>query len=132
MRPARVLLDTQAFLWFVFDDRRLSRTADKVIGNLRVQKVLSVASLWEIALKVSLAKLTLGMSYDHFIEGHVTTRELEVLPIHLAHLSSYTRLPFHHRDPFDRLLIAQCQSEKLPVVTADEHFAQYGVDVIWS
>ena len=131
MKRSRVLLDTQAFLWFVFADPRLSSKAGKVIENSRVEKVLSIISLWEIALKVSLRKLELGTTYDRFIEENVRTRILEVLPVELAHLSSYTRLPFHHRDPFDRLLIAQCQVERLPIVTVDAHFSPYGVDIVW-
>jgi PIN domain nuclease of toxin-antitoxin system len=131
VRPARVLLDTHAYLWFAFDDPRLSRKACKVIEDSTVEKFLSVASLWEMVIKISLSKLTLGMGFDQFCVDHVQGRDLEVLPIQISHLSSYARLPFHHRDPFDRLLIAQCQVERLAAVTADDRFAQYGVHVVW-
>lgn len=126
-----VLVDTHAFLWFVFDDPRLSARAHELIGDPDETKLLSVASLWEIAVKLTIAKLRLGMTYDEFLALCVADRGIELLPIELPHLSKYTDLPMHHRDPFDRLLIAQCQVEGLPVVTRDARFGDYGIDVLW-
>jgi len=126
-----VLVDTHAFLWFVFDDPRLSADADRVLSDQDIKKVLSVASLWEIALKVGLDKLGLGMPFPDFLHRCVQTRELDLLAIRLAHLTSYIDLPFHHRDPFDRMLIAQARVERLPVLTSDKRFSIYGVHALW-
>ena len=127
---ARLLLDTHAFLWFVFDDARLSATAANAIADPRTEKLLSIASLWEIAVKVSLGKLDLGSSIEAFFASEIEGRELTVLPIANAHLIRLAALPFHHRDPFDRLLVAQALVEGLPVTTADPSFAAYGVTVV--
>jgi PIN domain nuclease of toxin-antitoxin system len=126
-----VLVDTHAFLWFVFDDPRLSADADRVFSAQDIKKVLSVASLWEIALKVGLKKLDLGMSFSDFLHRCVQTRELDLLAIRLTHLISYIDLPFHHRDPFDRMLITQARVERLPVLTSDKRFSIYGVHAFW-
>lgn len=128
---SRVLLDTHAFLWFAFDDERLSARAAEVISDASVEKVLSIASLWEIAVKTSLGKLELGTSLERFLTDEVEGRELEVLGIEHAHLVRVADLPFHHRDPFDRLLIAQAVSEGLSIMSIDPRFEAYGVNVIW-
>lgn len=126
-----ILVDTHALLWFVFDDPRLSKRADEMLASRDVKKVFSVASLWEIAIKVTLGKLGLGMSYSEFLDECINTREIDVIGIRLPHLSQIIDLPMHHRDPFDRLLIAQAQIEKLPVLTADERFDAYGITRVW-
>ncbi len=126
-----VLVDTHTFLWFVFDDPRLSASAASVIEDPSRDTLLSVASLWEIALKVNIGKLTLGMSFETFIDESVSRREVELLAIELPHLTRYAHLPLLHRDPFDRLLIAQALSERLPVLTADERFSGYAIETIW-
>jgi PIN domain nuclease of toxin-antitoxin system len=125
------LVDTHAFLWFVFDDPRLSPEADGLLADRKTKKVLSVVSLWETALKVSIDKLDLGMPFNDFLHQCVQTRELDLLAIRLPHLSAYVDLPFHHRDPFDRLLIAQARVERLPVITSDDRFSKYGVQALW-
>ena len=127
----RVLLDTHAYLWFVFDDPRLSKTAEAVILDPEAEKMLSIASLWEIVIKVQLAKLGLGMSVEEFFEDHVGARFLTILPIEPPHLLTYCELPLHHRDPFDRLLVAQALSLDIPVVTGDAKLKPYAVDVVW-
>ncbi|HUU00706.1 MAG TPA: type II toxin-antitoxin system VapC family toxin [Myxococcota bacterium] len=126
-----ILVDTHAFLWFVFDDHRLSENADQVFSDRGIKKVLSIASLWEIAVKVSIEKLNLGMSFPKFTEHCVQTREIDVLAIRLSHLTEYIDLPLHHRDPFDRLLIAQARVEHLPLLTSDKRFSIYGLQVLW-
>lgn len=124
------LVDTHAFLWFVFADDRLSRHAEEMLtGGDRA--VLSVVSLWEIAVKLTIDKLRLGMSYPDFLIRCVLSREIDVLSIELPHLIEYVQLPMHHRDPFDRLLIAQGRAEGLPVVTADKRFGEYGIEISW-
>jgi PIN domain nuclease of toxin-antitoxin system len=127
----RLLIDTHAYLWFVFDDERLGPSASAVIGDAAIVKVRSVASLWEIAIKLSLGKLELGTSLDRFLAEEVEGRELDLLAIKNTHLIRVAGLPFHHRDPFDRLLIAQALVEGLPIATANPRFAAYGVRTIW-
>lgn len=125
----RALLDTHAFLWFVFDDPRLSARAAARIeaGDL----TLSMASLWEIAIKTQLGKLALGMELGVFIKTHVEAVELDIVPLELPHVLAYGALPLHHRDPFDRLLVAQARVLGTPIVTSDASFAAYDVQTIW-
>ena len=92
---------------------------------------MSAASLWELAIKVSIGKLALAQPYDIFIPQQLTDNAIEILPISLAHLSVVSTLPFHHRDPFDRLLIAQAMAEQLPIVSADTAFEAYSVKRLW-
>lgn len=92
---------------------------------------MSVASLWEIAIKVSIGKLTLAQPYDVFVPQQLTDNAIEILPISLAHLGAVSTLPFHHRDPFDRLLIAQATIEQLPIVSVDTAFDLYSVERLW-
>ena len=127
----RLLLDTHALLWFLFDDPRLSTRAAQLIEDTQVDKVLSVASLWEITIKLQLGKLELGMPLDTFFSDFVRGRELRLLPIELPHLLAYSALPLHHRDPFDRLLIAQAKTLRMPILTSDESFTRYEVETLW-
>ena len=126
-----VLLDTHTYLWFVFDDPRLSRTATRKIENADVTKLLSVVSLWEIAIKAQIGKLRLGMSFAQFLDDYVTTRELDLVDIELSHLLAYDALPLEHRDPFDRLLIAQARVLKGPIVSANPALRKYKVQILW-
>lgn len=127
----RVLLDTHAYLWFVFDDPRLSPKAAETIQSQRVTKLLSMASLWEIVIKTQIGKLTLGLPLPEFFDRYVTQRDLEVVDIELGHLLVYHALPLKHRDPFDRLLVAQARGLKAPIVTSDPSFSQYDVRIVW-
>jgi PIN domain nuclease of toxin-antitoxin system len=127
----RVLLDTGAFLWFVFDDSRLSPLADRVISDPKVESLLSIVSLWEIAIKTQIGKHTLGTSFTAFIDETILGRKVELLPIEIAHLIAYESLPLHHRDPFDRLLLAQAKSLHVPMVTMDQNFANYDIEILW-
>lgn len=128
---SRVLLDTHAFLWFVFDDPRLSARAGEVFEDADVEKLLSIASVWEIVIKAQLGKLGLGMSLETFVRDLIEGRELTMLQIELGQLLTYGGLPLHHRDPFDRLLVAQASTLGAPVLTADPRFAPYGIPTIW-
>lgn len=103
----RLLLDTHAFLWFVLNDPQLSVTAQNVIADPANDILISPASYWEIAIKVALGKLDLHASYDDFMQHGIIDNDMEILPIEPKHTSRLTTLPLHHRDPFDRLLIAQ-------------------------
>jgi PIN domain nuclease of toxin-antitoxin system len=126
----RLLLDTQAFLWFISDSPRLSRHG-KVALEYDNELLLSVASLWEIAIKVSLGKLVIALPYDAFITQQLTLNTIQLLPIQVAHLAMVSTLPLHHRDPFDRLLIAQSLVEHLPIVSSDSLFDAYQIQRLW-
>jgi PIN domain nuclease of toxin-antitoxin system len=127
----RVLLDTHALLWYVYDDERLSSAAAAAIADPGSEKLLGVGSLWEIVIKSQLGKLRLGMPVEKFFAEHVHGRCLELVPVEPLHLLVYANLPLLHRDPFDRLLVAQARTLGVAVVTGDPRFAPYGVDVIW-
>ena len=107
----RLLLDTSSFLWFVAGSDKLSRKARELMENFDNELVLSMASLWEIAIKVSIGKLELLRQFDPLIPEKLKENEIEILHAELAHLSELIKLPFHHRDPFDRLIIAQSISK---------------------
>jgi PIN domain nuclease of toxin-antitoxin system len=125
-----ILLDTHALLWFMVDDARTSTRAKRTIADTRREKIVSVLSLWEIAIKQNIGKLVLGVGFDAFVSD-LETRDLTILPIRNAHLVAYAALPLHHRDPFDRMLVAQATVERCAIVTADPHFRAYDVDIVW-
>lgn len=127
----RLLLDTHAFLWFIAGDQRLSNHARELIADIDNEAHLSVGSLWEIAIKFSIGKLTLSEPFEDLISGQLIWNDIQVLPIRLADLSLVARLPFHHRDPFDRLIIAQAISNELTIISRDSEFAGYPVTTVW-
>jgi len=126
----RALLDTSCFLWFIAGSDRLSINARNFILDLNNELVLSAASLWEIAIKVSLGKLDLLQSFEELITTQIESNAINLLPIEIKHLSTFIKLPFHHRDPFDRLIIAQGVTEGIPVISGDSVFQKYNVEVI--
>jgi len=125
-----ILLDTHAFLWWVADDSRLSAKARATVTNAD-DVFLSVASCWEMAIKVSLGKLTLPQPVDRFVSEHLGLNQFALLPVDLEHASRVAAMPFHHRDPFDRLLAAQALHEGLTLVSADPVFRKYKVKRAW-
>ena len=127
----RLLLDTSSFLWFVAGSDRLSGKARELMEDFDNELVLSVASLWEMAIKASIGKLELLRPFDQFIPEKLEENEIDILHISLPHLSEMMALPFHHRDPFDRLIIAQSIFENLPVIACDSIFKNYSADIIW-
>lgn len=127
----KVLLDTHAFLWWIMDDPFLSPRARQVMEAADTEPFLSTASGWEIAIKCRLGKLILPADLQGFIAEQLRINAIQVLPIHMTHALHVFKLPDHHRDPFDRILVAQSQMEQLPILTADPQIAQYGVPVIW-
>lgn len=127
----RALIDTSTFLWSISDSDKLSDNARQFIADLENDIFLSMASLWEIAIKTSLGKLELLLPFNRFIPDQLEQNTITVLPIEVQHLSKIIDLPFHHRDPFDRLIIAQSLAEQLPVITKDGAFSQYSVQLIW-
>ena len=126
-----LLLDTHAFLWFIFDDPRLSEGAAAALSRPRTELSLSVASLWEITIKHQLGKLELGMDLDTFLREYIELRELNIMPVSLAHLRAYSALDLRHRDPFDRLLVAQATCSGMPLVSGDPAIRCYEVEVVW-
>jgi PIN domain nuclease of toxin-antitoxin system len=126
-----LLLDTHAMLWFFWDDSRLSKPAKSLIENAENRKLVSIAACWEIAIKVGLGKLDLGESSHSFLSREIARNNFELLPINLEHVTTVEGLPAHHRDPFDRLLIAQAIVERLPLVSSDDAFDQYNIQRIW-
>ncbi len=126
------LLDTSSFLWFVHDDRRLSASAARLIEYPDNGIHLSVASIWEIAIKANLQRgLTLRRPFAEFIDHQLSTNRFELLEINVAHLKRVSDLPRYHGDPFDRLLIAQSQAEDIPILTSDAAFDRYPVQCVW-
>ena len=127
----RLLLDTHAFLWFVTSDERLSPVAEQVMRGSDHELLLSVASVWESAVKYNLGRLPVPEPLDTFIPTQLHANRIALLPIELRHTFEVARLPRHHRDPFDRLLIAQSLTERLPVISADGAFDAYTVQRVW-
>lgn len=125
-----LLLDTHAFIWYLNGDELLSLTLKNLITDTSNKCFLSIASIWEIAIKSSLNKLKLQGSFDQ-IAGFINENDVEVLPITFKHIQRLLYLDFYHRDPFDRIIIAQAFSEDLVVATKDTIFSTYGVNVIW-
>ena len=127
----RVLLDTHTFLWFVLGDSKLSSTARQQIEDQQNDKLLSPASYWEIAIKISLGKYTLPQPYEQFMQKAISDNGFIILPVEVKHTAALTNLPFHHRDPFDRLIIAQAMVEQTRVISDDLAFDAYRVTRIW-
>ncbi len=127
----RLLLDTHALIWFLEDDPRLSTPARTAIESKDNENHVSLVTGWEMAIKVSLGKLRLPIAYEELFPGRLASLGFNIQQIEARHFHELLRLPFHHRDPFDRLLVAQAKSEGLTLVTCDPQFAAYGVPIIW-
>ena len=126
-----LLIDSHALLWFVWDDPNLSATAKALLEDPANQKFISVATCWEIAIKVGLKKLNLGEPATTFLPRELAANKFDLLAIELAHATFVESLPPHHKDPFDRLLVAQAMIEKLSLVSADAAFDRYGATRLW-
>jgi PIN domain nuclease of toxin-antitoxin system len=126
----KALLDTHTFLWAISDDKRLSRRAQQTFTAPN-ELWLSVASVWEILIKVKAGKLPLPEPSGPYLVKELGENRIEVLPIELDHVLRIETLAVHHRDPFDRILIAQSIEEKLPLITSDPIFERYPIDLIW-
>jgi len=127
----KALLDTHVFLWWITDDQRLSSRVREIIADGTNEILFSAASGWEIAIKTRLGRLQLPNDPEIFIPEQLELNAIEVLPVQIGHALHVYQLPSHHRDPFDHLLIAQAQLEKLPILTADPQISRYPVEVIW-
>lgn len=121
----KILLDTHILLWHLADDPRLEISKSELIENSSYSKYLSIISLWEIAIKSSLGKLIINTEIDKIVP-----EEIKILGLEMPHILAVQTLPFHHRYPFDRMIIAQAMSENMPVMTGDKRFGMYDVELV--
>lgn len=126
-----ILQDSHAFLWFVADDLKLSIDAKTAIKDSTNRKWISIASLWEITIKVSIGKLNLADPVSEFLSREILCNNFSTLNVTMDHLAKLSVLPFNHRDPFDRLIVSQALQESFPVVSTDASLDAYGIDRIW-
>ncbi len=126
----QLLIDTQAILWFQGSDAKLSDKARDLIINKDNTCFISIASLWEIAIKVNLNKLSIGMPFGNFFD-YLISNDFEILNLEFYHLKTLSSLGNYHKDPFDRLLIAQAIVEGMTIISADKQFNAYTVNVVW-
>jgi PIN domain nuclease of toxin-antitoxin system len=126
-----LILDTHTFLWFVFGSIRMSEKAEALIQDPVNRKFLSLATPWEVGIKVSTGKLTVSQPVDQFFAEEMYANSVQRLPITLAHIARVSTLPFHHRDPFDRILIAQSLTENMALVSADAALDAYSIVRLW-
>ncbi len=126
-----LLLDTHVFLWWILDDDRLSASARASIQDPAQRVFFSVASGWEIAIKARLGKIKLPKDLDAFVAEQLATNVFEVLPILLSHALYVHKLPNHHRDPFDRMLVAQALETQMTLLTNDKAIRRYRVKTRW-
>jgi PIN domain nuclease of toxin-antitoxin system len=127
----RALLDTHALLWWFSDDPALTRPVRKIVGDTKNTVVVSAASAWEIATKVRLGKLPTGAGLAADFTGYIERERFQLLPISVEHALRAGLLPGSHRDPFDRMLIAQAQAENLPILSKEVIFDAFGLRRIW-
>lgn len=127
----KLLLDTHSFLWFIEGNLNLSQKARALIESDENEKLVSVASVFEIAIKSSLGKLVLSKPLEQVIPAQIYSNEFHLLPLTVADAIELSHLPFHHRDPFDRMIIAQSVIHGIPIISKDEAFDAYGIKRIW-
>lgn len=127
----KYLLDTHTFLWWNMDDPQLSSIAKEIIANGNTEIFLSAASAWEIAIKTARGRLTLPEDPAHYITSRMSLHNFQALPVQIHHATQVYKLPVHHTDPFDRLLIAQSQIESMPLLSVDADIRKYDVEVVW-
>lgn len=125
-----LLLDTHALIWFINGDKKLPEKSVEMIKNIEVKCFVSIASIWEIAIKVSLGRLDLNGGFNE-ISKIIVRYDIEILPLAFEHIYKLLSLDFHHRDPFDRIIIAQGLAENLTIVSKDDNFPKYQVQLLW-
>ena len=127
----RLLLDTHTFVWYVTNNQKLSSTARQLINEGNNEVLLSIVSIWEMAIKHSIGKLSFELPFEIFISQQLAVNNFDLLNIKISYLNVVANLPLHHRDPFDRLIIAQAMVEQIPVVGTDEIFDSYLIQRLW-
>ncbi len=127
----QLLLDTHSFIWWSINSEKLSLTGQDLLFDRNNRLFLSVASVWEMQIKLQLGKLQLDPSLQELIKNQITINNLEILSIDLAHIWTLATLIHYHKDPFDRLLISQSITEIMPILSIDEIFDRYPVQRIW-
>ena len=127
----RLIIDTQVLIWWTNDVSNISLRVQDIIFDLDNELWLSLASIWEMQIKISLGKLDLPRSLPDIIATQMEENQIKILPIELSHVYALDQLPLHHRDPFDRLIIAQSLTEKMPIASIDKAFDAYLVERIW-
>ncbi len=127
----RLLLDAHTLLWFCDGNASLSGPARAAIEDPANEKHVSLVTAWEVAIKVNLGKLKLTVPYEELFPGAILANGFQSLPTEFRHFQKLLSLPFHHRDPFDRLLVAQALVEGMTLVPCDPHFSAYGATVLW-
>ncbi len=127
----KFIADTHAFIWFVTDSPQLSAQAKKLFESPESERFLSMASIWEIAVKTNLGKLSFDKPLEQFLPEQIVLNYIRLLDVSLSHALRIANLPLHHRDPFDRMIVAQSLTENLPILSNDNALDAYGVKRIW-
>jgi PIN domain nuclease of toxin-antitoxin system len=126
----KYLIDTQILLWIFGDPSKLSQKALEITKQADIQLFVSAASFWEIAIKLSLDKLTLPVGLEQFVE-ETLANNIEIIGLEISYILKVASLPYHHRDPFDRLIISQSMVEGLPIISSDDKFSLYEIERVW-
>ena len=126
-----LLLDTHVFIWWSISPKHLSSQVEKLIADVDNALFLSLASIWEMQIKIQLGKLKLDLPLSDLIYSQKQVNKLKILPIELSHIWTLDGLPNHHKDPFDRILIAQAIAEKMPILSVDSIFDSYPIQRLW-
>lgn len=127
----KYIIDTHTLLWIVDDNSQLSRTAKDLYLNEKNEIFLSIASIWEMAIKISLKKLIIPYRLSDFVKEHIIGNNIRILNIALSHIYRLESLQYHHRDPFDRLIISQSIEESIPIISSDSELDKYEIERIW-
>ena len=127
----RILLDTHAFIWWDNAPSKLATTARSHCQSPGNTLLLSIISVWEMQIKLQIGKMTLPAPLMDIVNNQIKANQLELLPVALSHISALDNLPMHHKDPFDRMLVAQAITEGIPIISADPALMQYPVTMIW-
>jgi PIN domain nuclease of toxin-antitoxin system len=127
----RLIIDTQVLIWWTNDVSNISNRVQDIIFDLDNELWFSLASIWEMQIKISLGKLDLPRPLPDIITTQIQENQIKILPIELSHVYTIGQLPLHHRDPFDRLIIAQSMTEKMPIASIDKAFDAYSIERIW-
>lgn len=126
-----LLLDTHTFIWWADEPEKLSESALKALEDEHNRLILSVVSVWEMQIKAQLGKMKLSLPLKDLIESQQQANELEILPVRIEHVFELDNLPLHHKDPFDRLLLAQSIVENATIVSIDPRLSAYSVSLLW-